>query len=150
MSTAEEVVNEALVELCLFSSDGVTYAAPIEYITDIIELCPITFVPGLPDYMRGIINLRGKIVPVMDLRIRENKNSGYTIKDEYPQRACIVVIRREEVSCGLLVERVEGISHYDTADLAKNTDKGSLAPHILTTDNGQVRLIDTMRIQMAI
>lgn len=142
-----EVVNENLVELCLFSTGGITYAAEIEFITDIIEMCQVTFVPGLPRYIKGIINLRGKIVPVMDLRMKINPKSDYTINDIYPERSCIVVIRREGVSCGLMVEEVIGIESFDRKTMAENPDKSGLVSHIFRRGEDMVQLLESMKLQ---
>lgn len=61
----------------------------------------ITEVPEVPDYVRGIINLRGKIIPVMDVNMRFKKNP-----QPYNDRTCIVVIDIDELSVGLIVDNV--------------------------------------------
>ena len=50
-----------------------SYGIGIEFVTEIIGILPITVIPELPDYIRGIINLRGEIIPVMDIRLRFKK-----------------------------------------------------------------------------
>jgi purine-binding chemotaxis protein CheW len=87
-----------------------TYGIEIKYVTEIIGLQPVTEVPEMPDYIRGIINLRGKIIPVMDVRLRFKK----PIK-EYNDRTCVIVIDIGDISIGLIVDRVsEVISIPDT------------------------------------
>lgn len=81
-----------------------SYGIDIKYVTEIIGLQPVTEVPELPDYIRGIINLRGKIIPVMDVRLRFKK----PFKD-YNDRTCVVVIDIEEISIGLIVDRVSEV-----------------------------------------
>ena len=51
-----------------FALGGESYAIPVLKVREIIRLTSITTVPQMPDYIRGVINLRGKIIPVMDLR----------------------------------------------------------------------------------
>ncbi|MPM71929.1 Chemotaxis protein CheW [bioreactor metagenome] len=68
--------------------------------------------PELPDYIRGIINLRGKIVPVMDARIRFKKPSL-----EYNDRTCVVVIDVKEISIGLIVDSVSEVITIPDSDI---------------------------------
>ena len=70
-----------------FSLGNESYGLEIKYVTEIIGIQPITEVPELPEYIRGIINLRGKIIPVMDVRLRFKKPFN-----EYNERTCIIVI----------------------------------------------------------
>lgn len=77
------------------------YGFEIKYVTEIIGIQEITEVPELPNYVRGIINLRGKIIPVMDVRLRFKKEAR-----EYNDRTCIVVIDIHDISIGLIVDHV--------------------------------------------
>ncbi len=78
------------------------YAIEIKYVTEIIGgIQAITEVPEVPDYIRGIINLRGKIIPVMDVNIRFKKEPK-----PYGDRTCITVIDIDEISVGLIVDNV--------------------------------------------
>lgn len=87
-----------------FEIGGESYGIEIRYVTEIIGLQPITVVPELPDYIRGIINLRGKIIPVMDVRLRFKKPFR-----EYNDRTCVVVVDINEVSIGLIVDSVSEV-----------------------------------------
>jgi purine-binding chemotaxis protein CheW len=85
------------------------YGLEVKYVTEIIGVQEITEVPELPEYIRGIINLRGKIIPVMDVRLRFKK-----VFKEYNDRTCIVVVDIEDLSVGLIVDAVsEVISIHD-------------------------------------
>lgn len=77
------------------------YGIGIEFVTEIIGILPIAEVPELPEYIRGIINLRGKIIPVMDVRLRFKKPFH-----EYNGRTCIIVIDIQDNSVGLIVDSV--------------------------------------------
>ncbi|MDP4095008.1 MAG: chemotaxis protein CheW, partial [Bacillota bacterium] len=68
-----------------------TYGIEIRHVTEIIGIQPITEVPELPEYIRGIINLRGKIIPVMDVRMRFKKSFK-----EYNDRTCVIVVDIED------------------------------------------------------
>ena len=80
------------------------YGIDIEHVTEIIGMQTITCLPELPPYMKGVINLRGKIIPVMDVRLRFYKDSK-----EYDHRTCIIVISILEISFGLIVDSVSEV-----------------------------------------
>jgi purine-binding chemotaxis protein CheW len=87
-----------------FALGNELYGVEIKYITEIIGLQPITVVPELPKYIRGIINLRGKIIPVMDIRLRFHKEAR-----EYDDRTCVIIIDLMNLAMGLIVDSVEEV-----------------------------------------
>jgi purine-binding chemotaxis protein CheW len=87
-----------------FSLGSEYYAIEIKYVTEIIGMQPISEVPELPDYVKGIINLRGKIIPVMDVRLRFKKSPI-----DYNDRTCVIVIEIFGISIGLIVDRVSEV-----------------------------------------
>ncbi len=88
------------------------YGIEIKYVTEIIGIQPITQVPELPDYLKGIINLRGKIIPVMDVRLRFRKEPL-----NYTDRTCIIVIDINDTSIGLIVDTVSEVASIDDEDI---------------------------------
>lgn len=100
------------------------YSVPVLKVREIMRLCPVTPVPRVPPYIKGVINLRGKIVPVIDLRKRF----------ELPQlaneeRICIIVVQFETHDglsqlMGMIVDVVEEVSHFCTEDLEQPPDFG--------------------------
>lgn len=87
-----------------FPLGGESYGIEIRYVTEIVGIQTITEVPELPDYIRGIINLRGKIIPVMDVRLRFKKSFR-----EYNDRTCIIVIDIQDITIGLIVDSVSEV-----------------------------------------
>ncbi len=81
-----------------------TYGIDIRVVIEIIGIQAITGVPEVPEYVRGIINLRGKIIPVVDMRLRFKKEFR-----AYNDRTCIVVIEAEGVLIGLIVDGVSEV-----------------------------------------
>lgn len=77
------------------------YGIEIKYVMEIIGMQQITEVPELPEYIKGIKNLRGKIIPVLDVRLRFKKEPM-----EYNDRTCIIVVDIKDVSVGLIVDSV--------------------------------------------
>lgn len=103
-----EVLEEAILEestqkgkFLTFTLDKENYGIEICYVTEIIGIQGITEVPELPDYIKGIINLRGKIIPIMDVRLRFRKEPK-----EYNDRTCIIVVDIKDISIGLIVDTV--------------------------------------------
>jgi purine-binding chemotaxis protein CheW len=88
------------------------YGLEIKYVTEIIGIQEITEVPELPEYIRGIINLRGKIIPVMDVRLRFKKPNR-----EYNDRTCIIVVEVKDVSVGLIVDAVAEVIAIQEQDI---------------------------------
>lgn len=90
------------------------YGIEIKYITEIIGIQTITEIPELPEYIKGIINLRGKIIPVIDVRIRFKKETK-----AYNDRTCVIVVDIADLSIGLIVDSVAevlSISEQDIVD----------------------------------
>lgn len=77
------------------------YGISISYINEIIMMQPITAVPEVEDYIKGLINLRGKIIPVIDVRTRFKMAPV-----EYTDRTCIIIINVKSMIIGLIVEKI--------------------------------------------
>ena len=119
---AETIVQEMLEQeedtqkgrFLTFALSNESYGIEIRYVTEIIGIQPVTEVPELPEYIKGIINLRGKIIPVMDVRLRFKKPFR-----EYNDRTCVIVVDIKDVSIGLIVDNVaEVLSIPDTEIVA--------------------------------
>ena len=95
-----------------FSLGKESYGLEIAYVTEIIGIQTITEVPELPEYVRGIINLRGKIIPVMDVRLRFKKEPR-----EYNDRTCVIVIDIKNISIGLIVDSVSEVLTIPEQDI---------------------------------
>ncbi|MDF3002072.1 MAG: chemotaxis protein CheW [Bacillota bacterium] len=89
------------------------YGIEIMHVTEIIGIQRITAVPELPDYLKGIINLRGKIIPVMDVRLRFKKEPK-----KYDDRTCVIVIDVENNPIGLIVDNVAEVLTIPETDIA--------------------------------
>lgn len=87
-----------------FALNREEYGIEIGYVTEIIGIQSITEMPDMPCYIKGAINLRGKIIPVMDVRLRFR-----LAEREYDDRTCIIVINIDGQSVGLIVDRVSEV-----------------------------------------
>jgi len=81
-----------------------TYATSVQHVREIVRMQRITAVPEVPAYVRGVMNLRGKVIPVMDVRAR------FELPERaYDDRTCIVVVQVWDWSVGLVVDRVADV-----------------------------------------
>ncbi len=83
---------------------GEEYGIDIKYITEILGLQAITDLPEMPDYVKGVMNLRGKVIPVIDVRLKFKKEER-----DYDQRTCIIVTNINETAVGLIVDTVKEV-----------------------------------------
>jgi purine-binding chemotaxis protein CheW len=93
------------------------FGLEIRYVTEIIGIQPITKLPEVASYIKGIINLRGKIIPVIDMRLKFGKEPA-----EYDDRTCIVVIDTQELVVGLIVDKVSEVMVIEDADIVPPPD----------------------------
>ncbi len=84
-----------------FQSGNEFFGLKIEYVNEIIVFQEITEIPESADYVKGLINLRGKIIPVVDVRLRFHQEPI-----PYTDRTCIIVINFDNLVVGLIVEKI--------------------------------------------
>ena len=102
-----------------------SYGIPVTKVREIIRLAPTTFVPQMPHYVKGVINLRGRVIPILDLRLKFQLAG---IQDT--PRTCIVVVKVEaragqSTVMGLIVDAVEEVSTVAATDLEPAPDFGA-------------------------
>ena len=112
----------------LFNLGEEEYGIDISRVTGIEELQKITHVPDMPDYMRGVINLRGRVIPVIDLRLRFGMEER-----EYDDRTCIIVCDVQDMTIGLIVDTVTVVIDIE----GKNIEP----PPSFKTESGKERYI---------
>jgi len=100
-----------------FTLGNECYGLEIRYVTEIIGMQEISGIPEAPAYIKGIINLRGMIIPVIDVRLKFKKPEA-----EYTDRTCIIVVDTGEVSVGLIVDEVYEVLTIDDGDIAPPPD----------------------------
>ncbi|EQA37889.1 putative chemotaxis protein CheW [Leptospira inadai serovar Lyme str. 10] len=88
----------------IFSLGEREYGIEIKYITEIIGMQPITEVPDMPQFIKGVTNLRGKVVPLIDVRLRFRMESI-----PYSDRTCVIILNFEGEHLGLIVDTVREV-----------------------------------------
>jgi len=129
-----------------FNIDTEEYGLEISMVKEIIEMVPITKVPESPEFVEGIINLRGDIIGVLDVRKRFSKNTK-----PYDEHTCIVVVEHEEYALGLIVDNVNEVvtiedSHIFAPPSAKLSHYNQYIRNIGQLENEVVLLIDLERL----
>ncbi|MCC0632465.1 MULTISPECIES: chemotaxis protein CheW [unclassified Clostridioides] len=111
MST-DEIIKQVLT----FYVNDVIYGIELENVIETIRFQPITYVPRLPNYINGVINLRGRIIPVIDMHIRYNLPEV-----DYNERTCIIIIKIDEYQVGIIVDKVVDVVLIDNLNLLETT-----------------------------
>lgn len=97
-----------------FSLGRESYGIDIKYVKEIIGIQDITEIPELPEYVKGIVNLRGIIIPVVDVRLKFKKEPK-----EYNDRTCVIVVDIRNVSIGLIVDKVAEVVTISQEDIVE-------------------------------
>ncbi|HVU36298.1 MAG TPA: chemotaxis protein CheW [Opitutaceae bacterium] len=105
------------------------YSIPVIKVREIIRYQKVTPVPQLPAHVKGVINLRGRIIPVLDLRVQFGLDAGHD------DRTCIVVVTitlasSRGLQMGLIVDSVEEVSTVGARDIEPTPEFG----HVVTTE----------------
>lgn len=139
MSESTEVMNQAVKaaadkeeKYLTFALDEEEYGIGILKVKEIIGMMPITSVPQTPAFVKGVINLRGKVIPVVDLRLKFGMQEM-----EYTERTCIIVVEAAgedgetvntqmgivvDAVCEVLNIKAEDVEETPTFGAALNTD----------------------------
>ncbi|WP_283607802.1 chemotaxis protein CheW [Faecalispora anaeroviscerum] len=129
-----------------FYIDGQIFAIPSSQVVEIVRIQSITLMPKLPSYVRGVINLRGKIVPLIDIRLKLSKPEL-----EYSDQTSIVVTQSEDATIGLIVDSVDDVTDISTADVNETPSLGREKSNpfvngIVTLSKGPALLLNLRRI----
>ena len=115
-----------------FKSGDESFGLKIDYVNEIIVFQDITAVPESEDYIKGLINLRGKIIPVIDVRLRFNQEPF-----EYNDRTVIIVLNYEDDVVGLIVEKIAEVVEITEENIIPSPKMGKNE----TTENKYVYAI---------
>lgn len=131
MSDVDEKIDQAVKAMSdkegkylTFTLAEEEYGIGILKIKEIIGMLPITSVPQTPEFVKGVINLRGKVIPVMDLRLRFGMPSI-----DYSERTCIIVVeiggQAGTILVGIVVDAVSEVLNIKGGDIEKTPTFGT-------------------------
>jgi purine-binding chemotaxis protein CheW len=122
--TADKTIVVKAGKYLTFSLAEEEYGIGIIQIKEIIGMMPITSVPRTPAFVKGVINLRGKVIPVIDLRLRFDMETS-----EYTERTCIIVVEIEgkanTVVIGIVVDSVSEVLNINGQDIEEAPSFGT-------------------------
>lgn len=142
IDTSDEMKGKYLT----FQTDGQMFGVPIADVVQIVGMQDITEIPEFPYYAKGIINLRGSIIPVVDIRLRFNKPEA-----PYTERTCIIVTSMKENLIGFIVDEVDEVTSIENDQISPPPRMAENAVDSYLTgigklENHVVLLINTARV----
>ncbi len=109
LATKKEITEGKFLTFALGREE---YGIEILKVREIIGLMDITTVPQTPDYMKGVINLRGKVIPVIDLRLKFSMQ-----EDEHTQETCVIVVEVNNTQIGIIVDSVSEVLDIKSTEI---------------------------------
>lgn len=137
--TAFNSVSDTIRRYVAFISDNLNYVISAEYVTEIITNHTITRLPLVPPYISGIINLRGQIIPIIDVRRRMGKSPSDTTSLE---NNCIIVLNIHGTEIGITVDTITKALDIDESAISPmpTSNQDELVNGIQTTTSGETVL----------
>ncbi|MFV0497343.1 MAG: chemotaxis protein CheW [Candidatus Fimivivens sp.] len=140
-ASADELKGKYLT----FWTYGQLLGIPISLVVQIVKMQAITPMPEFPAYAKGVINLRGQIIPVIDIRLRLNQPIA-----EYSERTCIIVANIRDVAVGFIVDEVDEVISIDDSCISPPptvaSAKNSYITGIAKLEKDVTLLIDAQRL----
>ncbi len=125
--SAEEMNGDTKGKYLTFFIDGQPFGIPISEVVQIIGIQEITEIPEYPVYAKGVIHLRGSMIPVIDFRLRLGKP-----ETPYTERTCIIVLSIGGLGFGLIVDEVDEVTAISEAEIASPPNISAEADSYLT------------------
>ena len=95
------------------------YGIEIIKVREIIGIMDITTVPQTPEYMKGVINLRGKVIPIIDLRLKFSMQ-----EEEHTKETCVVVVEVNHLQIGIIVDSVSEVQNINGSEIEDSPELG--------------------------
>ena len=118
-STAVAPAQTRAGKYLTFFLAGEEYGLEILKVSEIIGMQDITRVPRTPTFVRGVINLRGKVIPITDLRVK------FGMDNSSNEESCIIVVQMRDVQTGIVVDRVSEVVALAEEDIADSPEFGA-------------------------
>lgn len=116
MDTTTEQEDDLSGRFLTFYVGDTIYGVELLHVIEIVSVQPATHVPGLPAYFKGLINLRGKVVPVVDIRLKLGLEER-----AYDDKTCYIIVTMQDMQVGLIVDCVDEA-------ITVNSDQSSAPP----------------------
>ncbi|MEA4892927.1 MAG: chemotaxis protein CheW [Peptococcaceae bacterium] len=123
-----DAIDELKGRFLLFYLDDTLYGVELRLVLEIINIQHITHLPGVPDHIKGIVNLRGKIVPVIEVRRKFNMPDK-----DYTDKTCIIVLEIQGMQIGLIVDQVSEVVTVEPKQIASPPSMGDATNRYLSS-----------------
>ncbi|MCR5216836.1 MAG: chemotaxis protein CheW [Lachnospiraceae bacterium] len=140
--------TDSVVQYIVVKIGSEQYGINIKYVDNIVRMQNITRVPKAQTYYRGVINLRGEIVPVMSLRLRLGLEA-----DQFSNKTRIIIVKLENATIGIIVDEVREVVNLTEEDVERtgyeqNTDvnKTNYISAVGKSNNELISLLDVSAV----
>lgn len=117
IKTDEEIEDMQQGRFLTFAIENEEFGIPISFVNEIIKMQKINDIPEAASFVKGIINLRGQIISVIDMRLRLKKQSV-----EYDDRTCIIIVEIDGIKAGLIVDNVSEVIDIASTEISPPPD----------------------------
>lgn len=138
--------NRILGKVMTFHIGDQIYGIEIQNVLEIIEMQHITKIPHVPSYIKGIINVRSKVVPIVDIRTRFGKP-----EIPYTSRTCIIIVTVDDDSVGIIVDRVADVEDIHSGDISatpetRNVNTNSFIQYMIRSGDIVKLILDVEKL----
>ena len=138
--------SKVLGKVMTFHIGDQIYGIEITYVVEIIEMQHITKIPHVPSYIKGIINVRSKVVPIVDIRARFGKP-----EIPYTSRTCIIILAMGEISVGIIVDSVADVEDIHSSDISatpenKSVNTNEFIQYMIRSGNDVKLILDVAKL----
>ena len=138
--------SKVLGKVMTFHIGDQIYGIEISYVVEIIEMQRITKIPHVPPYIKGIINVRSKVVPIVDIRSRFGKP-----EIPYTSRTCIIILAMGEISVGIIVDSVADVEDIHSSDISatpenKAVNTNEFIQYMIRSGNDVKLILDVAKL----
>lgn len=134
LGVAAKVVNNE--RILTFMSDGLLLGISTKYVVEIITNHTITRLPIVPPFIKGIINLRGQVIPIIDTRMKTGKPP---LEDDGSTTKCIIILEIDDNPIGITVDSVSQVIDVDAESIANcNNNTNDLISGMISLGDGVV------------
>lgn len=120
----------------VFDLDGKSYSVSLRLVLEIIKIQPITHLPYMPVYVKGIINLRGKVVPILDLRLKLGM-----AERAHDDKTCIIIVEVRGVQLGLIVDSVSEVIDAESGKTAVHEQSSAGESYLSSVSEVEGRIV---------
>ncbi|MBN2525961.1 MAG: chemotaxis protein CheW [Deltaproteobacteria bacterium] len=119
-------IPEGQLSLLLTEVSGQNVGIPLSHVDEVLQMCALNTCPEAPPWVPGLLNLRGNMIPVIDLNARVSRTARKAAVEDF-----IVICKKKTLHFGLLVQQVNSIVQPDSGEIKKSSVEISLAPYVM-------------------